>query len=142
MLIQCNNRGCMKTCDAKYDTKTKEVICTECGKPITNISESMKRVLYSAGQIVRDNEDKKFVLGCRSCNANRAAVFDDTTNAVVCSNCKTEMKVHTSMKIAIKEHGEHIKTAAPEPEPVAAKKTKKKVVKKKATNSEPSEDAE
>jgi len=94
----------MKTSDAQLNTETLDVICLECKRPITNISETMKRVLKSSGQIVRDNEKKAFTMGCKVCNANRQVVLDDNNNTI-CSICENTINVHPAMRQAILEVG-------------------------------------
>lgn len=92
----------MKGTDALLDVDTNEVICQECGKPITNISSVMKKTLKSMGQIVRNNVKKAFMMACKNCNANREVVLDSTNNTV-CKVCGTEIKVHAAMKQAMVE---------------------------------------
>jgi len=129
MLVTCNNKGCMKSSDALLDPKTGEVICQECGQPITNISESMKRTLKSFGQVVRA-ERKAFMMACPSCRANREVVMtqDDET---VCKDCHKPIIVHAAFKLAMEEAGglERIELTK---ENKTTKKTKKKVSRKKA----------
>lgn len=117
MLIMCDNKGCQKSSDAKLNAETLEVICQECKQPIRNISGTMKRVLKSSGQIVRDEQRKAFTMGCKSCNANRQVVLDDKNNTV-CSICTNPINVHPAMKQAIVEAGVRLA--------VQAKKTKKR----------------
>ena len=103
MLILCTNRGCIKHSNALLDTKTMDIICQECGKPIDNISESMKRTLKSFGRVIKE-EKKAFSMGCRSCNANREIVFDENKNTI-CAICKGPVGVHAAMKAAMEEAG-------------------------------------
>lgn len=104
MLIMCDNKNCMKSNDAKLNSETLEVICQECKRPIRNVSDTMKRVLKSSGQIVRDEQIKAFMMGCKSCNANRQVVLDDKDNTV-CSVCMKPINVHPAMRQAIVETG-------------------------------------
>lgn len=122
MLLSCNNEGCYKQSDALLDPETLEVICGECGKDITNISDAMKRVLKTSGQIIR-NDKRAFMLACHSCKANREVVLDQDNNTI-CGVCHHEIKVHASFKIAIEEAGGFKKVNT------SKKKTKKKTKRK------------
>ena len=104
MIITCNNKGCLKSSTALLNTETLEVICQECGKPITNISDSMKRVLKSSGQIIRANEKKAFMILCKACNANREVVLDQN-NKTICKLCFSPITVHASFKLAMQGAG-------------------------------------
>lgn len=138
MLIQCTNKGCMQTTNALLDTKTLEVICQECGEPIANVSESMKRTLKSFGQIIRDDSRKAFMMACRNCHANREVVLDQDNNTV-CGVCHQPINVHLAMKQAIMEIGQKVNTQVAKPkeekpkEVKTTKPRKKRVSKKKAT---------
>ena len=124
MLIMCDNRGCLQSTNAKLNVETLEVMCQECKRPITNIAETMKRVLKSSGQIVRDEEKRAFTMGCKVCNANRQVVLDANDNTV-CNICASVVNVHPAMKQAIVEAGIRLaKQSTP-------KKTPKKTPSKK-----------
>jgi len=129
MLIMCDNKGCLQQTNAKLNVETLEVICEDCKQPIRNISETMKRVLKSSGQIVRDEERKAFTMGCKSCNANRQVVLDQDDNTV-CSVCANVINVHPAMKQAILEAGIRLAKQAEEQERPKIK-TSKKTAKKK-----------
>lgn len=107
MLIACNNKGCLKTSEALLNPQTMEVICQECGRPITNVTESMRRTLKSFGQVVR--EDKKaFMMACKNCKANREVVLNEK-NETICGICNEPIKVHAAMKLAMEAAGTKIK---------------------------------
>lgn len=108
MLIYCSNKGCGATTDAKLNTETLEVMCEECGQPISNVSDMMKRVLKSSGQIIRDAQKKAFTMGCKSCNANRQVVLDEKDDTVCCV-CGVHINVHPAMKQAILEIGDKLR---------------------------------
>lgn len=103
MLISCDNKGCLKSSTALFNPTTNEVICQECQRPISNISEAMRRALKSFGQVVRA-EKKAFMLECRSCRANREVVLD-ADNKTVCKICGKPMNVHPSFRLAMEEAG-------------------------------------
>jgi hypothetical protein len=131
MLIMCDNKGCMQSTNAKLKVDTLEVICQECKQPIRNVADTMKRVLKSEGQIVRDEERKAFTMGCKSCNANRQVVLDNDDNTV-CNVCANVINVHPAMKQAIVEAGVRLakqvaeKTTRPKIKTAKKKTTKKK----------------
>lgn len=132
MLIICDNAGCLESSNALFNQKTEEVLCGECGKSITNISDAMKRTLKSFGQVVR-SEKKAFMLACSACKANREVVMDQN-NDTLCKICHEPIKIHTSFKIAMEEAGGLEKVDTTKTKVVAKKTTKKKkVTRKKAT---------
>ena len=122
MLIMCDNKSCHKQSNALLNPETLEVICQECGKPIENVSDAMKRTLKSFGQIIRESK-KAFMLACPKCKANREVVLDENNNNI-CKNCYEPLTVHPAFKIAMEEAGglKKIETK---------KKTKKRVSRKK-----------
>ena len=103
MLVICNNKKCLQISNALLNSKTQEVLCVECGKSITNISATMKRILKSFGQIVR-TERKPFMLKCPSCKVNREVVMDQN-NDTLCKNCHEPIKIHAAFKIVMEEAG-------------------------------------
>lgn len=137
MLITCDNKGCLKTTDAQLDVETKEVVCLACEKPVKSVSESMKRVLKSSGQIVRKEVKKAFTMACMQCYANREVVLN-SKNETVCSVCHHTISVHASMRLAMEETGTKLRKLLPEeetsknaPEDKKTKKSTKKNLNKK-----------
>ena len=124
MNLTCNNKGCLKTSEAKLDVKTMEVICQECGMAIKNISAAMKATLKQAGQIVRNNAKKAFMVLCKNCNANREVVLDEK-ETTLCKTCHQELKIPASFKIAMKEAGVKLETVQVDQADKAAKPAKK-----------------
>ena len=125
MLILCDNKGCLKSSNALLNPETLEVICQECGKPIGNVSDAMKRTLKSFGQIIRESK-KAFMLACPQCKANREVVLDQDNNTI-CKNCHTPLTVHPAFKIAMEEAGGLDRVEVDK----TPKKKKKKVTRKK-----------
>lgn len=116
MLISCSNKGCLKSSTALLNLETMEVICQECGKPIPDVTDAMKRTLKSFGQVVRSKEKKAFMIHCRNCNANREIVLTQT-NDTVCRVCHKPIAVHASFRLAMEEAGEKIeKITLPDPQ--------------------------
>lgn len=132
MLIACDNKGCLKMSNALLNKETKEVICAECKKPIKSVTEHMKRVLISSGQIVRDEDRKAFTMACLNCNANRQVVLDNKGNTV-CHICGHYIGVHPAMKQAIIEAGVKLKKQIPKKDNTNTKKKVRRTTKKKTT---------
>lgn len=104
MLITCTNKICMQMSNAQLDKDTMEVICEECKKPIDGVTEHMKRLLASSGQIIRDEARKAFSMACNNCKANREVVLN-SDNDTVCRICTKPITVHASMRLAIEAAG-------------------------------------
>lgn len=131
MLIMCDNKSCHQQSEAKLDVDTMEVICAKCGKPISNVTETMKRVLKSSGQVVRSGSRKAFTMACMSCHANRQVVLNEKDEAV-CKVCHSKINVHPAMKQALMELGERLDVQTSEKaETEAEEKPKKKVRRRK-----------
>jgi len=130
MLITCDNKGCLATTNARLKVDTLEVICEDCKQPIRNVSDTMKRVLKSEGQIVRDEERKAFTMGCKSCNANRQVVLNDK-DETVCNVCTNVINVHPAMRQAIVEAGVRLAKQVENEERPKIKTTRKKRTSKK-----------
>jgi len=93
----------MKTSNALLNPDTLEVICQECGAPIANISDAMKRTLKSFSQVIR-SERKAFMLACKACRANREVVMDQDNNTI-CKTCFEPITIHAAFKLAMEEAG-------------------------------------
>ncbi len=137
MLITCDNKGCLKSTDAQLDVETKEVMCLSCEQPVKSVSESMKRVLKSSGQIVRKEVKKAFTMACMQCYANREVVLN-SKGETVCDVCHNAIVVHASMRLAMEETGTKLRKLLPEeetskttPNDKKAKKSPKKTLNKK-----------
>lgn len=104
MLISCDNKGCYKTSNALLDRETNNVVCQECGNPISNVSESMRRTLVGFGQIVRTEQRKGFLMACKSCNANRQVVLNQHGDTI-CKQCYTPIAVQRAFLAAMETTG-------------------------------------
>lgn len=125
MLLYCSNKSCGASTDAKLNVDTLEVICQECKRPITNIADTMKRVLKSSGQIIRDEQRKAFTMGCKNCAANRQVVLDKNDNTV-CNICANVINVHPAMKQAVIEAGIRLEKQSKKEKTKTVKKSVKK----------------
>ena len=103
MNLNCNNKGCNKDGEHKLDVDTNEVLCEFCGKVISTITEPMKRILKSCGQVIRSTHKKSFMFPCLNCKANREILLEETTNNCLCKVCHQEIKVQPAMKQAMME---------------------------------------
>ncbi len=89
--ITCNNSGCGKTTsETLIDKETKEVICHECKKEITNINAFTKKSMVDIGQIVRFSPDKGGCV-CPKCKKNTPPVQKKDT--FVCKHCGSDLNL-------------------------------------------------
>ena len=94
MLITCTNIGCLQQTEAKLDINSNKVYCEACGKEITNLTESMKRILKSNGQVLRQKNKKAFQVYCSKCKENVDIVIDN--KEAICSKCGNILKISQS----------------------------------------------
>jgi hypothetical protein len=92
----------MKQSEAKLNRETDEVICMECGNPITNVSPFMKRTLKSQGQVLRSVEKKPFQVDCTTCGAKRDAELVDDGKSARCATCKSALRLSAAFIHALK----------------------------------------
>jgi hypothetical protein len=104
MLITCTSRGCMKQSDAKLNRETGEVVCMECGNPITNVSPFMKRTLQAQGQVLRSVEKKPFQVDCATCGAKRDAELAEDGKSACCAVCKSALRLSAAFLHGLKLH--------------------------------------
>lgn len=88
----CDNKGCGKEMRPVVDKDTLTAYCTECGKPVNNISVFMRRQMISHGQ-VRKNEKKKlaWAVKCPHCEKEGPPGLDKKGEKLVCSFCDKEI---------------------------------------------------
>lgn len=103
MLINCSTKGCMKQTEAKLNRQTGEVICMECGSPITNVSEYIKRVLLSQGQVLRSAEKKSFQVHCPTCGGKRdVQLVEEGRGGAQCAVCGSDLRLSAAFIHALK----------------------------------------
>lgn len=91
MLIYCNQKGCGKDQEPKLDITTNEVICSECGKSITNVTEFAKKTMKTLGQIKRhEKKQQAFSVKCNTCNKENPPKINEK-KLIVCSLCDQEL---------------------------------------------------
>jgi len=140
MLIACNNRGCLNQSSALLDKDTGEVVCQECGEVIKGISDFMKRTLKDAGQVIRTNVKRAYMVGCSSCKANREPVYNED-NKIVCKVCHNPINLTPQFFLAMEETGhklERLKSTVEKKTTRKKRTTKKKVVSETETKDEES----
>ena len=102
-LINCDNKGCHKLNEPQLDTNSNEVICSECGGIIKNISSFTKHQMKAMGQIVKNSaKQKPFAIKCEKCNNIDTPILKN--NKLICSKCNAESKVTPTFDKLIKEH--------------------------------------
>ena len=74
MLVQCNSK-CQTTVKALLDVDKDEVICTECGGTLDNVSKYSKLSMKTDGDIIRTKNKKAFVFHCKTCDNHVETVF-------------------------------------------------------------------
>lgn len=98
MLINCDNRGCCKYQPALLNTADNTVICSECLKPIQNVTVFAKQQLKQLGQTISNRKPKAgFSVKCQHCQSTDTPQRYD--QQWICSNCKQEL---TNMSDAFK----------------------------------------
>lgn len=122
----------MQQSNALLDEEAGNVVCQECGDPIDNISEAMKRTLKSFGQIVRSEQRKAFMLACKSCHANREVVLNQD-NETICKQCHQPLTIHPAFKLAMEAAGTKFEKIDTTKKKVSKKTTKKKATRKKVS---------
>lgn len=89
-MINCDNKGCMKSQEARLDIKNNSVLCAECGKEIKNITSFAKTQLKSMGQTIKNTQEKQmFAISCPSCELKAKPVL--TGESFTCPGCKKEL---------------------------------------------------
>lgn len=103
MIIACTNKGCMQSTEAKLDKGTNQVFCADCGKPISRLSQPIKKALEMFGQIVRAAEQKPFQMRCPTCAAQRdIALSGDVAHCATCG-----LELHPSA-VFLKTYRQHL----------------------------------
>jgi hypothetical protein len=88
----CDNKGCGKEMRPVVDKATYIAYCTECGKPVNNISVFMRRQMVSYDQ-VRRNEKKKlpWAVKCKPCDKEGPPELSKDGRNLVCSFCGKDL---------------------------------------------------
>lgn len=88
----CDNKGCGKEMRPVVDKETMIAYCTECGKPVNNISIFMRRQMVSHDQIRRTEKKKlAWAAKCQHCEKEGPPELDNKNDNLVCSFCHKEL---------------------------------------------------
>jgi DNA-directed RNA polymerase subunit RPC12/RpoP len=80
--------GCHKEMRPLADKDTMVVYCTECGKPINNVSVFMKRQMLAYGQIRNINKKKlAWSVKCSHCSKEGPPELNKNDEQLTCSYC-------------------------------------------------------
>jgi len=90
-LLNCTNKGCFKIQNSLLNPETNEVICGECGNPISGVSDFTKRQMKSMGEIIKSSSKESFAIKCNSCNKSGTPIIDN--DKCVCKYCKKDLNV-------------------------------------------------
>lgn len=88
--LQCLNKECRKLTEPLLDLETNDVVCSDCGAVIPNITDFVKRQLKFEKKIKSaSKKGASFGLKCGSCDNNDTPVFKK--NALWCSKCDSKL---------------------------------------------------
>jgi len=91
-MLNCSNKGCFKQNAHVLDKSTNKIICIDCGKEVTGITDFTKRQMVAVGQI-RRNEQKKqaWAVKCEACQKEAPPVLDKAGKDLLCGSCNKVM---------------------------------------------------
>ncbi len=90
VILNCDNKGCLKSQAAKLDLLSNAVICVECGGTITNITSFTKNTLKTLGQTTkREKSQDTYSVKCGKCEAEGTPLIEQ--NKLICKTCKQEL---------------------------------------------------
>jgi len=99
----CMNKGCMQTShDSLLDEATNEVICSNCGKPITDVTDFTKRSMIGLGHVKKTQAKASFAAQCHKCQKTGQPVMKN--NVPVCYSCGETLKLTNQFLIMFKEY--------------------------------------
>lgn len=101
--LTCTNRGCMKTTsDSLFDQTINEIICSECGKTITGISDFTKRSMIGLGKVQKKFSKVAFVVNCQKCQKTAQPKIKD--DSFICFFCSEPLNLTKPFANAFKEY--------------------------------------
>ena len=89
MLLLCDKCNVQGEC--KLNRETNEVICTQCGGVVANVTEQMKQAMRSNKDFIEEDKPA-FAFFCPSCQKRQPCVVRRDGQAVICRVCKTEIE--------------------------------------------------
>lgn len=98
MLVLCDR--CNQQNDAKMNPETEEVICSECGEIITNISSFTKQSMKSRREFTAKKK-QAFSFNCEKCKKIQGGVLSKDKTKVLCSKCGSVLNVSAFMLNAL-----------------------------------------
>jgi len=103
IMINCDNKKCMKNTAANLNTTSDEVICEECNQSIKNVTIFTKRQLKQFGQTIKHKKViEPYSIKCEHCEAEATPSMKN--DKFYCSTCKKElMKISQIFRNTLKE---------------------------------------
>lgn len=85
-LIQCDNKKCFKLQASLLDPATDNVICSDCGQAIINVTKFAKAQLKSLGQIIKKTTvSSAWSVKCEHCNKHALPKLEK--DKFFCTSC-------------------------------------------------------
>ena len=101
--LTCTNKGCCKTSsDSLLDEKSNEIICAECGKPISGITDFTKRSMKGMGHVTKNQAKSSFTVDCPNCQKKGQPNMKN--NSPVCYNCGEPLHLTEQFLTMFREH--------------------------------------
>lgn len=101
--LTCTTRGCMKTTsDSVLDESTNEVICSECGQPITGITDFTKRSMKGMGKVKKTESKTSFSIDCPKCHKRGQPILKNDN--AFCAHCNELLKLSKPFIITFKDY--------------------------------------
>ena len=87
-----DNVGCKKEQTPLLDVDTNKVVCGECNRPISTITDFAKRQMKSLGQIVRKKKTQSaYVVKCPKCSVENTPKISG--DELVCASCSSKLNL-------------------------------------------------
>ena len=102
-LLNCDNKGCNKVSEAKLDVNSNQVICSECGGEIKNVSSFAKNQMKALGQTMKSAaKQKPYAVKCGNCDETDTPKLEN--NKIVCVKCGAPSKMSAPFEKMLREH--------------------------------------
>lgn len=101
--LTCTNRKCLKTTsDSLLDETTNEIICSECGQPISGISDFTKRSMKGMGHVKKTQAKTSFAVKCSHCQKQGQPILK--SDVPYCAYCKKQLSLSAPFMSMLKDH--------------------------------------
>ena len=101
--LTCTNKGCMRfTTDSVLDEATNEVICSECGNPITGITDFTKRSMKGMGKVKKTESKTSFSIDCPNCKKRGQPTLKNDN--AFCAHCNQPLKLSKPFILMFKDY--------------------------------------